>query len=251
MRGLSDVSPGGPGQWFRETAPGNASEDATDGFSDQIPLSNLDKLIESIVEEDDYSETPADSDGWILRSLRHLNELCQNRRNSLVTVEKHLEQARAGFERATIAADVARREYEASERGVDEGRLRLAQSVGRILGREKREEMQRKVDELVDDVQRSPNADSNGAMGFHGHSAEESTPTSAGSSLGSIPRSRPSIAPMETPLLHAKSRQGMPTPSSMPRVTDAGMPSTQSLSRRRSGWHLHRDFLQSSTSQLS
>lgn len=50
MRGLSDVSPGGPGQWFRGTAPGNASEDATDGFSDQIPLSNLDKLIESIVE---------------------------------------------------------------------------------------------------------------------------------------------------------------------------------------------------------
>lgn len=241
-----------PGQWLRGTIPEETGEDADDARSNTAPHSELDELIESIIEEHSTAETPAelDTDVWVLQSLRHLNELCQTRRNSLVSAEQHLEQARAEFKRATVAVDAARKRYEVFERGVDEGRLCLAQWVGKELGREERDEMQRKVNELVNDMKRSPDANGGGAIDPADLSVEEPTPTSAGSSLGSTSRLTPSMAPMETPLLHAKSRRGMPTSSSMPRVTDAGLPSPQALSRRRNGWDLHREFLLSSGIRL-
>jgi len=148
---------------------------------------------------------------------------------------------RAEYEKATVVANAVRRRYEAFERGVDEGRLELAQAVGKILGCEEREEMRRRVEGVVERLQ-SPTGAYQGVAGDRGAVSDlavgSQPPPSRKRSLSSLPTT--------TPLMSGKARQAMPTPVSMPRFLTK---EPGSVSKRRRKWDLHDEFVRASPSR--
>lgn len=237
-----------PSQWFRGTPLQEIREDGPHVRPGPSHHTSSAKITESIFEEKDDAEQAHDFDAWILDSLRKLNDLCRSRRARLTNAEQYLEAMRVAHEKATVAADAARRGYEAYERSVDQGRLYLAQAVGRCVRDDEREAMNSKVEELISSIPRSVEADAGGIGDCARETVKKSS--SVGSYQSTVRPYQPSVV-METPPAHANTRRGMPTPLSMPRLL-AGEPESPKspLSKRRGGWDLRGDFLHSSPSRL-